>query len=181
MRRALSLVVATVMVAGFALVAAAPAGASREAGEKKSRFCKALAKFDTGELGNPTTESGAAKTAKELKKVRRAARGDTKDALDEIIDAYEQVADGDERAQGVRERRLHLGGRHVRRGIGEVHRHQPARHHAAGRPRPARPDAAGSQRQLAGSRYRGRPTLGAMNTMSASASRSPSHDDVPHT
>ncbi len=94
MRRTLSLVVATVMVAGIALVAAAPAGASREAGEKKSRFCNALSKFDTGELGNPTTESGAAKTAKELKKVRRAARGDTKDALDEIIDAYEQVADG---------------------------------------------------------------------------------------
>ena len=95
MRRALSLVVATVMVSGLALVVAAPAGASRDAGDKKSRFCKALGRFDTGELGNPTSESGAAKTAKELRKLRRAARGDTKDAINEIIDAYEQVADGE--------------------------------------------------------------------------------------
>jgi hypothetical protein len=94
MRRALSLVVATVTVAGFALGAAAPAGASRDAGEKKSRFCRALGRFDTGELGNPTSEAGAEKTVKQMKKLRRAARGDTKDAIDEIIDAYEQVADG---------------------------------------------------------------------------------------
>jgi hypothetical protein len=95
MRRTLSLVIATVIVSGLALAAAAPAGASRDAGEKTSRFCKALSKFDTGELGNPTSEAGAEKTAKELKKVRRAARGDTKDAINEIIDAYEQVADGE--------------------------------------------------------------------------------------
>src|SRR5262245_37433484 len=95
MREALSLVVAAVMVAGLALVAAAPAGASRDEGGKKSRFCRALGNFDTGELGNPTSEKGAAKTVKELKKLRRAARGDTKDAINEIIDAYEQVADGE--------------------------------------------------------------------------------------
>lgn len=92
MRKAATLLVTTVLVAGLGLVAASPAGA----GDKKtSRYCKALSNFDTGEIGNPTTEEGASKTVKQLKKLRRAARGKTKAALGEVIDAYDEVADGE--------------------------------------------------------------------------------------
>jgi len=92
MRKAAALLVTTVLVAGVGLVAASPAGA----GEKKqSKFCKALSNFDTTGVGSPTSESGAKKTAKQLKKIRRAASGKTKAALGEIIDAYEEIADGE--------------------------------------------------------------------------------------
>jgi hypothetical protein len=91
MRKAAALFVATGLVLGLGL-AAAPAGA----GEKKqTRYCKALSNFDTSEIGDPTTEKGAEKTVKQLKKLRRAARGKTRAALGDIIDAYNEVADGE--------------------------------------------------------------------------------------
>ena len=53
-------------------VAAVPAGASVDAGGKKqSKYCKALGDFNTGKIGNPTSENGAAKTARQLKKLQR--------------------------------------------------------------------------------------------------------------
>jgi hypothetical protein len=91
MRKAAALLVTTVL-AGVGLVAASPAGAGDK---KQSRFCKALSNFDTTGIGSPTTESGAEKITKQLKKIRRAAGGKTKAALGEIIDAYEEVADGE--------------------------------------------------------------------------------------
>jgi hypothetical protein len=91
MRKAAALFVATGLVVGLGL-AAAPAGA----GEKKqTRYCKALSDFDTSEIGDPTTEEGAEKTLKQLKKLRRAAKGKTRAALGDIIDAYNEVADGE--------------------------------------------------------------------------------------
>jgi hypothetical protein len=91
MRKAAALFVATGLVVGLGL-AAAPAGA----GEKKqTRYCKALSNFDTSEIGDPTTEEGAEKTLKQLKKLRRAAKGKTRAALGDIIDAYNEVADGE--------------------------------------------------------------------------------------
>ena len=92
MRKAAALLVTTVLIAGVGLVAASPTGAGDR---KQNRFCKALSNFDTGEIGNPTTEEGASTTVKQLKKVRRAASGKTKAALGEIVDAYEEVADGE--------------------------------------------------------------------------------------
>jgi len=79
-----------------ALGSAAPVGASVEhLGDRKaSRFCRAVERFDIDEVGDPTTAKGAAQTAKELRKLARAARGKTRAALREIITAYDEVVDG---------------------------------------------------------------------------------------
>jgi hypothetical protein len=93
MRRIVSLLVVAGLTAGAVLAAAAPSGAS--VGAKTSRFCKELKSVDTGNIGNPTTKKGARKTLKSLRTLERAAKGKTKQAMHQIVDAYEHVADGD--------------------------------------------------------------------------------------
>jgi len=92
MRRIVSLLVVACLTLGAVLFVAVPAGAS--VGAKTSPLCKALKSFDTGDVGNPTTPKGARKSLKGLKKLEAAAKGKTKAALSEIVDAYEQLADG---------------------------------------------------------------------------------------
>jgi hypothetical protein len=46
-------------------------------------------------LGNPTTEKGAAKSLKQLKKLQAAAKGDLKKAMKKVVGAYQKVADGE--------------------------------------------------------------------------------------
>lgn len=92
MRKVVSSLVAAALAAGLLLVVAAPAGASVPA--KTSTFCKAVKNFDVTSLGNPTTEKGAAKGLKQLKKLQVAAKGNVKKALTQIIDAYKKVGDG---------------------------------------------------------------------------------------
>jgi hypothetical protein len=93
MRKLVSLIAVAALAGGLALVVAAPAGASAAA--KTSRFCKQLNKFDTSGLGNPTSEQSAQKYVKQLKKLEKSAKGSTKDAIGELVDAYERLADGD--------------------------------------------------------------------------------------
>jgi len=93
MRKFASLLVVAGLAAGLILVVAAPSGASVPA--KTSKFCKAVKNFDTADIGNPTSEKGAAKSLKGLKKLQNAATGNVKKAMNTIVDAYEQVADGD--------------------------------------------------------------------------------------
>ncbi len=95
MRKAAALLVTTAMVAGLGLVAAAPAGAGDK---KQSKYCKALSKskLDSGSIGDSTSEKGAAKMVKQLEKLEKAASGKTKAAIGEMIDAYEEVADGED-------------------------------------------------------------------------------------
>jgi hypothetical protein len=92
MRKLAVVTVATMVMLGTIGAAVGTAGASVPSA---SRFCNAVKNIDTDEIGNPTSESGAATTAKQLKKVRRAAKGNTKKALTTLIDAYEDVADGE--------------------------------------------------------------------------------------
>lgn len=93
MRKLVSIVAVVGLAGGIALTVAAPAGASAPA--KTSKFCKQVKKFDTSGLGNPTSEKNAQKYANQLKKLEKSAKGSTKDAINELIDAYEQLADGD--------------------------------------------------------------------------------------
>lgn len=88
------------LLGALAAASVVPAGASLEqAGERKaSRFCRAVERFDIDQVGDPTTSDGAARTAKELRKLERAARGKTRAALREIIAAYDEVADGGDAA-----------------------------------------------------------------------------------
>jgi hypothetical protein len=91
MRRiAASLVVASLTI-GSGLVTVAPAGAS---GTKTSRFCRQLKRIDTGDIGNPTSKKGARKALVELRRLERVAKGKTKNALGELVGAYEELADG---------------------------------------------------------------------------------------
>jgi hypothetical protein len=92
MRKVVSSLAAAALAAGLLMVVAAPAGASVPA--KTTPFCKALKSFDVTSLGNPTTEKGAAKGLKQLKKLQAAAKGDVKNALTKIVNAYQKVADG---------------------------------------------------------------------------------------
>jgi len=92
MRKVVSSLAAAALAAGLLLAVAAPAGASVPA--KTSAFCKAVKNFDVTSLGNPTTEKGAAKGLKQLKKLQVAAKGNVKKALTQIIAAYNKVADG---------------------------------------------------------------------------------------
>ena len=92
MRKICSLLVVAGLCGGLLLAAVAPSGASVSA--KPSSFCKAVKRFDVGDLGNPTSRSGASKSLKSLKKLQAAAKGKTKKAMTTIVDAYEQVADG---------------------------------------------------------------------------------------
>jgi hypothetical protein len=93
MRKVVSSLAAAALAAGLMLAVAAPAGASVPA--KTSPFCKALKNFDAGSLGNPTTEKGASKSLKQLKKLQAAAKGDVKKALAKVVAAYQKVADGE--------------------------------------------------------------------------------------
>jgi hypothetical protein len=93
MRKAAALLVTTTMVAGLALVAAGPAGASVSA--KTSKFCKAVKKTNYGDLGNPTSEKDAAKTEKQLTRLAKSASGKTKEAVETLRDAYGEIADGE--------------------------------------------------------------------------------------
>jgi hypothetical protein len=93
MRKILSLLVVGGLSAGLVLVAAAPSGAS--VGAKTTPFCKAVKNFDASKLGNPTSESGARKSLKQLKKLQKAAEGNTKKAMKTIVAAYQKVADGE--------------------------------------------------------------------------------------
>jgi len=92
MRRITSLLVA-VAVSGALVLVAAPAGASVAA--KPTAFCKTVKNFDTGNLGNPTTAKGAKKSLVWLKKLQKAAKGDTKKAMTTLVAAYQKVANGD--------------------------------------------------------------------------------------
>lgn len=89
--RKLAVVVAAVLALGTFGAAVGTAGASVPSATK---FCNAVKNVDGNELGNPTSEAGAATTVKQLKKVRKAAKGKTKKALNTIVDAYEEVVDG---------------------------------------------------------------------------------------
>lgn len=93
MRKLVSLIAVAGLAGGLALAVVGPAGAS--VGAKTSKFCKQLNKFDTSGLGNPTSEKNAKKYARQLKKLERSAKGKTKEALGELGDAYESLADGD--------------------------------------------------------------------------------------
>jgi hypothetical protein len=92
MRKVRSLLVVAGLCGGLLLAAVAPSGASVSA--KPSSFCKAVKRFDIGDLGNPTSKSGANKSLKSLEKLQATAKGKTKKAMNTIVDAYEQVADG---------------------------------------------------------------------------------------
>jgi hypothetical protein len=60
-----------------------------------SKFCKAVKNIDTDEIGDPSSEQGAATTVKQLKKVQKVAKGNVKKALNTLIDSYEEVVDGE--------------------------------------------------------------------------------------
>ena len=92
MRKVATWLVVAGLTVGTGLVAIAPAGAS--VGTKTSPFCRQLKRVDTSDLGNPTSKKGARKALVELRKLERVAKGKTKDALGEIVGAYEQLADG---------------------------------------------------------------------------------------
>ena len=91
MRKLAVLTVATVVTLGTMGTAVGSAGASVPAA---SKFCNAVKNIDTNEIGSPTTAEDAATTAQQLKKVQKAAKGNTKKAIGTIVDAYEAVADG---------------------------------------------------------------------------------------
>lgn len=92
MRKVVSPLAAAALAAGLMLAVAAPAGASVPA--KTSPFCKAVKNFDANSLGNPTSEKGASKSLKQLKKLQAAAKGDLKKAMSKVVGAYQKVADG---------------------------------------------------------------------------------------
>ncbi len=94
MRKLAAVAIATITLAAVIGTAVGTAAASAPTA-KTSRFCKVLKSFDADDLGNPTSRDEAEKTIKKLKKLERAAKGDTKDALGTIVDAYEGYADGD--------------------------------------------------------------------------------------
>jgi hypothetical protein len=92
MRKLAVLTVATFVMLGGIGAAVGTAGASVPTA---SKFCKALKNIDTDEIGNPTSESGAATTAKQLKRVQKAAKGNLKKQIGVLVAAYEDVADGE--------------------------------------------------------------------------------------
>lgn len=94
MRRIAAVAIATLTLVGLVGTSVGTAGASTSSA-KTTRFCKVLRSFDADDLGNPTSRDEAEKTVKKLKKLERAAKGDNKEALGTIVDAYEGYADGD--------------------------------------------------------------------------------------
>lgn len=92
MRKLASLIAVAALAAGLVLAAAGPSAAS--VGTKTTRFCRAVKSFDTDDIGNPTSESGAAKSLKGLRRLERVATKNLKRSMGTIVDAYEQVADG---------------------------------------------------------------------------------------
>lgn len=94
MRKLAAVAIATLTLAAVIGTTVGTAAASAPTA-KTSRFCKVLKNLDADDLGNPASRDEAEKTTKKLKKLERAAKGDTKDALGTIVDAYEGYADGD--------------------------------------------------------------------------------------
>lgn len=93
MRKVVSSLAAAALAAGLLMVVAAPAGASVPA--KTTPFCKALKNFDASSLGNPTSERGASKNLKQLKKLQAAAKGDLRKSMTRIVNTYQKFADGE--------------------------------------------------------------------------------------
>jgi hypothetical protein len=92
MRKVVSSLAAAALAAGLLIAVAAPADASTPA--KTTTFCKAVKNLDVSTLGNPTSEKGASKSLKQLKKLQAAAKGNLKKALAKVVGAYQKVADG---------------------------------------------------------------------------------------
>jgi hypothetical protein len=83
------LVVAVLFVSGSVVTASASVDA------KKSRFCRELENVELSEIGDPTSTKGARTALRHLRRIKRAAKGKTKEATQVIIDAYARIADGD--------------------------------------------------------------------------------------
>jgi hypothetical protein len=94
MRKLAALLVVAGLAGGATFAVVAPAGAS--VGTKTSKFCKAVKNFDSTGLGNPTSEEDSEAYVKQLKKLGKAAKGKTKKAIGDLVDAYEELADGED-------------------------------------------------------------------------------------